>query len=518
MVFSRIAESISGGSNLLSATRSSAASYMSPALSPHSDKNVFHGFGFAKSGNKNNLRLSASLQDFSSYHRLDPEAANLIPEIDKSMICSKHPLLRENVAASFSKEKGLPGGTPFLMTNLATAIKPLISWAEKQIPEREYKNTRLFLYATAGVRRLPNADSKWLQENSWSILTGMMGTTPKKATFGARDLGGSSLQCLLSLSGYGLNDAFDKSVVHLLRRLPDGSIANPVNEKIEIKRPCLNSGYNEQYICSQCAAKDQGSGSPLVQGKNLDKGGKSGIPVQLIGALNWEQCSAIAKASVNLSEWSNLYPGIDCDLQPCALSDNLSRPYGQFYALSGFFVIYRFFSLSPETALDDVLEKVCMSFSTQKVPQFQRFFGHNILDLILPSAICLLQDPLTYINELEVSVQCTNLRDGRNKMPLSPTVQGGQQTPFGLGHGLVSSIQLTESSLYPSTSGVSHSYSSSSLGQMQFDSSNMGSFWSPHRSQMRLQSRRSQSREDLNSSLTGIQMGKFRKGFAEVLV
>ncbi|KAL4383601.1 hypothetical protein GQ457_15G023440 [Hibiscus cannabinus] len=115
MVFSRIAEAISGASNLLSAKLSSAASYMSPALSPHTDRNVLNGFGFANSGNKNNLRLSASLQDFSSYHRLDPEAAKIISEIDKSMTYSKTPLQQENVAASFSKEKGLPGGTPILM-------------------------------------------------------------------------------------------------------------------------------------------------------------------------------------------------------------------------------------------------------------------------------------------------------------------------------------------------------------------------------------------------------------------
>ena len=92
--------------------------------------------------------------------------------------------------------------------------------------------------------------------------------------------------------------------------------------------------------------------------------------------------------------------------------------------------------------------------------------------------------------------------DGRVKMPLSPTIAAGQHRPFGTGHGFSgSSIQLMESSLYPSTSSVSHSYSSGSLGQMQVDNSTMGSFWSPHRSQMRLQSRRSQSREDLNSSL-----------------
>lgn len=94
--------------------------------------------------------------------------------------------------------------------------------------------------------------------------------------------------------------------------------------------------------------------------------------------------------------------------------------------------------------------------------------------------------------------------DGRVKTPLSPTVAGSQGSPFGMGYGFVDNnggIQLMESSLYPSASGVSHSYSSNSLAQMQFDNSNMGAFWPPHRNQMRLQSRRSQSREDLNSSV-----------------
>lgn len=95
-------------------------------------------------------------------------------------------------------------------------------------------------------------------------------------------------------------------------------------------------------------------------------------------------------------------------------------------------------------------------------------------------------------------------------MPLSPTIAGTQERPFGLGPGLgdsSSGIQLMESSLYPSASGVSHSYSSNNLGQMQFDSSN-GTFWTPHRGQMRLQSRRSQSREDLNSSMAEAHMVK----------
>lgn len=92
--------------------------------------------------------------------------------------------------------------------------------------------------------------------------------------------------------------------------------------------------------------------------------------------------------------------------------------------------------------------------------------------------------------------------DGKVKMPLSPTIADAQQRPFGMGLDFSGGgVQLTESSLYPSTSSVSHSFSSSNLGQIQYDNSAMASFWTPHRSQMHLQSRRSQSREDLNSSL-----------------
>lgn len=93
--------------------------------------------------------------------------------------------------------------------------------------------------------------------------------------------------------------------------------------------------------------------------------------------------------------------------------------------------------------------------------------------------------------------------EGRVKTPLSPTIANTQQRPFDTVHGFGGNgIQLAESSLYSSSSSVAHSFSSGSLGQMQYESSTTGSFWSPHRSQQRLQSRRSQSREDLISSLS----------------
>lgn len=101
------------------------------------------------------------------------------------------------------------------------------------------------------------------------------------------------------------------------------------------------------------------------------------------------------------------------------------------------------------------------------------------------------------------------LGDGRAKMPLSPTVVTDRQSPFTAGPGFVGgAIQFTDLSLHSSSSGVAHSYSSGNLGQLQFDNSTLASLWTPNRSQMRLQSRRSQSREDLNSSLAEAHLAK----------
>ncbi|XP_028792280.1 probable apyrase 7 [Neltuma alba] len=557
-------------------------------------------------------------------------------------------------------------------SGLEAALKPLVKWAKKQIPEHAHKSTSLFLYATAGVRRLPSADSKWLLDNALSILkgspflckkdwvkiisgteeayygwialnyhSGILGVRPRQATYGALDLGGSSLQVTFesdqqlnsetslfvrigsvnhhltaySLAGYGLNEAFSKSVAHLYKKKFGSTNADLANRKLELKHPCLQSGYKEQYICSHCSSNNNESESPLINGKKLGKKGESGIPVMLIGAPNWQECSALAKIVVNLSEWSNLSPGIDCEVHPCALSDNLPRPYGHFYVISGFFVVYRFYNLTSEATLDDVLEKG-RDFCEKRwevakksvAPQpfieqycfrapyitsllreglhimdnhitvgsgsitwtlgvalleagkaFSTRFGLRGFDLIqmkinpiilipiMLLSLILLLCALSYVGSgmprffrrssylplfrhnsvssasvLNISSPFRfrrwspiNSGDGRVKMPLSPTVAGAQERPFGLGPSLgdgSTGIQLMEASLYPSASNVSRSYSSNNLGQMQFDSGNMGAFWTPHRSQMRLQSRRSQSREDLISSMAeadGSNMGAF---------
>lgn len=749
MVFSKLVEAVSASVGRLSAPKSSTLPHVSSGLSPPSDSSRL--YGIKNSGKKNNLRPSSSLQDFSSYSRIDPELGDHSPGTDDSLIHLKqaHLLERGNGGSSFSKEKGSPkshnaqkkwvcvlmvllclvllstlvfalqflytrwslgkmkyhvvldcgstgtrvyvyqasfsdrkdGSLPILLKSLPEeplikhssksgraynrmetepgfdklvhniaglrkAIKPLIKWAEKQIPRDAHKATSLYLYATAGVRRLPSSDSQWLLNNAYSILktspflcqresikiisgmeeayygwialnyhTGVLGSIPKQATFGALDLGGSSLQVTFesnekvqnetslklsigpvnhhltaySLSGYGLNDAFDKSVLHLLKKLPDINNANLASGNIQIKHPCLQSGYKEKYFCSQCNSVYQDEVDPRTKVKIADKNVKAGFNVQLIGDPKWEECRELAKVAVNLSEWSDISPGIDCEVSPCALSANLPRPYGKFYAMSGFFVVYRFFNLSSDAVLDDVLEKgqefcskswkiakksvrpqpfieqYCFrapyvvqllrdglhitdnqlilgsgsitwtlgvalleagkSFSATNVLQslkiLQKKIDPVIFSVVLLASILLvlcalscigiwtprfLRRPLSLFRQNSMSSTAvlniptpfrlqrwSPLGDNKVKMPLSPTVADAQYRSFGTGNFYDGSgVQL---------SAVSHSYSSSSLGQMQIDNSSLGPFWAPHRSQMHLQSRRSQSREDLNSSL-----------------
>ncbi|KAI7749885.1 hypothetical protein M8C21_019770, partial [Ambrosia artemisiifolia] len=583
--------------------------YASSELPPLSGST--RGFGFSGSKYKNSLRLSSSLQDLSKYNQLDPEEGNLNPQ-----------LLRENGSSTFSKDRSPPratvkrkwvrpatasvnhqkdGNLPILLkslpedpqsrpssqsgraykrketepgfdklvhnvTGLTQAINPLLGWAEKQIPKHAHKTTSLFLYATAGVRRLPTADSDWILNNAWSIM--------KKSsfvTFESHDHANNETSLDLnigpvkhhlsgySLAGYGLNDAFDKSVVYILKTSRDVTKTDITDGKAVIKHPCLQSGYNENYICPMCGSVFRDDKSP-----------KPGIPVRLIGAPNWEECSKLARISVNSSEWSVKSKPIDCGLNPCALQDNLPRPRGQFYAMSGFFVVYRFFNLSGNAPLDEVLKKgrefceklwdvakisvpaqpfieqycfrapyvVVLLREGLQIKDSQVNIGSGgitwttgvalleggkihpfILSAILVVSLGLLVCALARVGRcfprvfhrrnasgtsvLNMSSPFSYRRwspiisgEGRMKTPLSPVARA-QKRPFG------SDTQVAESALYASSSSggssIMHSMSSSNLGQMQFDSA---FYPAPHRSQMRLQSRRSQSREDLISSLS----------------
>lgn len=543
-------------------------------------------------------------------------------------------------------------------SGLRLAMKPLLQWAERQIPAHAHRNSPLFLLATAGLRRLPRSDSKWILDKASSILeespfmcrrnwvriiTGveeayygwvalnyMMGrlqNIPMVETFGALDLGGSSLQVTFeskygmnlsigtmerhlnaySLTGYGLNDAFEKSVVLLLRKNLRTGSEKYSGGQLHLNHPCLHAGYRQQYSCSQCSFLLQ-DGSPLVGGRDISKE-DARVGLELIGVPNWEECEALAKSTVNASELSHSGAGTDCKQLPCDISNHQQQPQGQFYAMSGFFVVFKFFNLSAAALFNDVLEKG-REFCTKTwqdaersvVPQpfieqycfrapyvvsllrdglhlkeqqvvvgsgsitwtlgaalleagtmllkrprvggqasFHIFKKRHIdLDpttltavlfmffiIIIFAMSCLRKgilrlwrkphlplfgqhtssgSPILKIpspfrfqgrNPINNGVSPSRSGDGRAKIPLSSSNSVFQQ-PFGLGQTLAGgSFQHADSLMHQSPMSVALCFPSN-LGQIQNDT---GPLWTPHRGQMRLQSRRSQSREDLSLSV-----------------
>nr|GMD50922.1 probable apyrase 7 [Ipomoea batatas] len=689
MVLNKISETVSAFVARFSTPKTTTTPYVSSGLPPLPGS--IHGYNIPNVGQKNKLRLSASLQDFSVYRQHDVEHGDLNPEMER-ILANSHQgtfFLRENDGSSFSKDRGSPkqpsGWNKWLIVLLvlfllliASVLCISLSYYFKLsegatrfsvVLDCGSTGTRVYVYQASinhntdsslpvllrsmpegfqrksksqsgraynrmetepGLDKLPSSDSKWLLDNAWSLLrgspflckrewvkiisgedeayfgwialnydAGVLGTRPKKETFGALDLGGSSLQVTFeskesfndatglklsigpvnhqltgySLPGYGLNDAFDKSVAYLFKKLSEVNDADLASGNVEIKHPCLQFGYKEQYI----------ENPPSVRGE-FSKGGKHGIPIQLVGSPEWDECSSLAKIVVNSSG---------------SLEGSHPHPTGQFYAMSGFYVVYRFFNLASDANLDVVLQKgqefckkswdvaeksvapqpfieqycfrapyiayllreglhisdsnviidsgrttwtlgvalleagkaVSTKFEFQNYQIFwmkikavlpwiallaslvlllcallcignwiPKFFRKRYLPLFSPnnaSTTSIMQNPFKFQRWSPISTG-----DGREKVPLSPTNAATQRRAFDTGYGFGGNgVQLSESSLYTSSSGVTHSYSSGSLGQMQFDSNTMGSFRPPHRSQQRLQSRRSQSREDLHSSL-----------------
>ncbi|KAG9156193.1 hypothetical protein Leryth_015590 [Lithospermum erythrorhizon] len=476
---------------------------------------------FDTSRANNILRPTSSMQDFSAYRQLDPVEGDVNLEFLRNENHAKQPFLQiENSGSSFSKDKSSTGipkqkkmdacnshSTLFSfgccscnqnkshsesgraynrmetepgfdklvhnMSGLRGAIKPLIKWAKKQIPEKAHKSTSLFLYATAGLRRLPSTDSEWVLNNAWSILksspflckrewikiisgmeeayfgwialdyhSGTLGTIPNSKTFGALDMGGSSLQ-----------------------KLPQITNANLSSGKVEVKHPCLQSGYNEQYMCSQCASALQEGGIPSSKGKKLEKG-------QEVCEKSWD----VAKKSVAPQ------PSIE---QYC-----FRAPYVVFLLREGLHITDSNVAIGSGSITWTL--GVALLEAGKTVPTRMYFgrpylplFGHNN-----PSTTSVLNIPAPFRFQRWSPIIPG---DGRVKLPLSPTDANTRPNTFDhIG------IQLTKSPFYRASS-VSPSLSSDSLGNIQSDNTSIGSPWPPHRSKMRLQSRKSQSREDLYS-------------------
>jgi hypothetical protein len=294
----------------------------------------------------------------------------------------------------------------------ATAIKdvlvPLLNFAGKQIPKYAHRNTQVFLLATAGLRRLPKEQSDWILDESWLVLkkfpfvcrrssvkvikgveeafygwialnynSGRLGHIPKLPTFGALDLGGSSLQVTfesteileqgdhgvnltvgftnhhlyaMSHPGFGLNDAFEKSVAQLLLQELGTKNRKAADNHIEVKHPCLQEGYSQPYLCStHCMLPPLSGRGPAPISPSTDI--SSSAQVMLKGAPNSVACRALADEVINHSHNGT------CKVTPCALGKHQPLPQGTLYGLAGFFVVYKFFGLSADASLNELLQK-----------------------------------------------------------------------------------------------------------------------------------------------------------------
>ncbi|KAL6281091.1 hypothetical protein ACE6H2_017972 [Prunus campanulata] len=296
------------------------------------------------------------------------------------------------------------------LSGVRASLEPLITLAEHKVPSEKRRDTPIFVLATAGLRRLAMKDARrvlndieavvkehtFLYKKSWiRVLSGQeeayygwvalnykmgsFGNNSRSPTLGLLDLGGSSLQIVVevgdtredanlvrsifgfvehdilaySLSEFGLNEAFDRTVVMLshMERLRESA-----SGIVEIRHPCLHTDIVQNYTCYGCSqlnAPDQKNVTSQVQETKFPS-------VYLVGAPNWEQCRRLARvAAINSST-------ADTDHRARSCSDNgseminltaFAHPKARFHALSGFFAVYDKLNLSARATLMKIWEK-----------------------------------------------------------------------------------------------------------------------------------------------------------------
>ncbi|KAI5417039.1 probable apyrase 7 [Lathyrus oleraceus] len=289
------------------------------------------------------------------------------------------------------------------------ALEPLIAWAESLVPREMHGDTPIFVLATAGLRRLQREDAfrvledveavvkdhsfmfdkSWIRVLSgreeayygWVALNYKMGSFDDgPSTLGLVDLGGSSLQIVVeidrdtgddvnamrsefgstehrivaySLPAFGLNEAFDRTVV-MLRNNQSVERTRGISE---LRHPCLMSTFVQNYTCSYCSGLDD------TDRKNHSQPQKT---VSLTGEPDWEQCREVAiAAAMNLSDSQVSHQAVGSNCQGSLFSGigtgalNLTavaHPMKRFHALSGFFFVYNKLNLNPRANLTMIWE------------------------------------------------------------------------------------------------------------------------------------------------------------------
>lgn len=318
------------------------------------------------------------------------------------------------------------------------ALEPLLEWARAVIPSNHWPSTPVFLFGTAGMRKLNEIDSEvmlnearrtlresgFLFREPWArVVTGVeegvlgwvslnykrrkLGT---EDTMGALDLGGSSLQVTFAAASdreqtshsvfnssamnvsamgaahtvysyshhhFGLDDAFERSIIHLLQEkdekgnvsgigdeakrgshrsqiLASDAISNIKTQPVggsnqletetgappEVAHPCLHHGFRQRHV-------------------RIPLDGRPPVPpvVDLKGQPDLGDCKRIAQAVASAASDT-------CVAPPCNSSATPHFPAtATFVGLSGFYVVSHFFGLrGDDIGINNVLQQAGDSF------------------------------------------------------------------------------------------------------------------------------------------------------------
>ncbi|KAK6123525.1 hypothetical protein DH2020_042732 [Rehmannia glutinosa] len=372
------------------------------------------------------------------------------------------------------------------------SLQPLIRYAEQWVPLGKRSATPIFVLATAGMRRLVAKDADQILNNvkyivqdhgflyrtswvrvlsgkeeayyGWVALNYKMGvfrSSSRLSTLGLLDLGGSSLQVVTevdistedehasrskigpfehdivaySLPAFGLNEAFDRTIVMLSHTQ---ALRESSNGVFEVRHPCLGAGLVQNYTCRGCFDLNSRVSRNLsnhVQENELNS-------VFLVGEPNWEKCEIIARAAainsssldmshqryhsncIGLFSYGAFIPLWDplaelvldvCLIEPAegVNTDSFSaigrnetllgntklnltktlHTVSRYHALSGFFAVYNALNLSQRanlTTLWEIGQKLCSrSSADQKSINGQYCFRVPYLTSLIENALCL---------------------------------------------------------------------------------------------------------------------------------
>lgn len=272
-------------------------------------------------------------------------------------------------------------------------LEPLLGWAKAVVPESEWNKTPVFLFGTAGMRRLRPDDQENIMamcrtvlkasgfkfDLSWSrvirgVDEGMYGWVALNAmedrlggndTLGALDLGGSSLEITYAVGSQegghtfpmvlggrtyhvytyshrhaGLDDAFQRSI-HILEKNATKGTA--------IKHPCIHEGFREN-----------------IHRIPLDGRSPLSPQVDVIGEPNEDVCDRLAVDVVKQTA-----PCTEEQIDNnCIMSSKHPKFPGTFAAMSGFYVVNHFYNLNTKSSLRD-LSKITDSFCSLNWEQVQ---------------------------------------------------------------------------------------------------------------------------------------------------